>query len=403
VDFWGHAGGMRALTWQGTGKVSVETVPDPTIEEPTDAVVRITSTAICGSDLHLYDVLGMYLDKGDVLGHEPMGIVEEVGPEVTHIRPGDRVVIPFNISCGHCWMCSRGYFAQCETTQTRSQGTGASLFGYTKLYGQVPGGQAEYLRVPQAHFGPIKVPDGHPDERFLFLSDVLTTSWQAAGYADIDPGDTVLVTGLGPIGQMSARIARHLGAARVIGVDSVPERLAMASRNGIETLDMGTVGDVAEAVRDLTGGRGADSVIEAVGMEAHGSPVQSAAMRAAGMLPDALARKATESIGVDRMAALETAFGAVRRAGTVSIVGVYGGNADPFPMMDLFDKGVTLRMGQAHVKRWVDDLMPLLTGDDDPLGVSDLVTHRVPLEQAPDAYEMFKRKTDGCIKVVLEP
>jgi threonine dehydrogenase-like Zn-dependent dehydrogenase len=394
---------MRALTWQGTGKVSVETVPDPKIEEPTDAIIRITSTAICGSDLHLYDVLGMYLDKGDVLGHEPMGIVEEVGPEVTHIRPGDRVVIPFNISCGHCWMCSRGHFAQCETTQTREQGTGAALFGYTKLYGQVPGGQAEYLRVPQAHFGPIKVPDGHPDERYLFLSDVLTTSWQAARYADVEPGDTVLVTGLGPIGQMSARIARHLGAARVIGVDSVPERLAMASRNGIETLDMGTAGDIADAVRDLTGGRGADRVIEAVGMEAHGSPIQSAAMKAAGMLPDPLARKATEKIGVDRMAALNTAFGAVRRAGTISIIGVYGGNADPFPMMDLFDKGVTLRMGQAHVKRWVDDLMPLLTGDDDPLGVDDLVTHRVPLERAPDAYEMFKQKTDGCIKVVLKP
>jgi threonine dehydrogenase-like Zn-dependent dehydrogenase len=394
---------MRALTWQGTGKVSVETVPDPRIEEPTDAVIRITSTAICGSDLHLYDVLGMYLDKGDILGHEPMGIVEEVGPEVTHIRPGDRVVIPFNISCGHCWMCSRGYFAQCETTQTREQGTGASLFGYTKLYGQVPGGQAEFLRVPQAHFGPIKVPDGHPDERFLFLSDVLTTSWQAAKWADVEPGDTVLVTGLGPIGQMSARIARLLGAGRVIAVDNVPERLAMAARNGIETIDLGTVGDVPDAVRQLTHGRGADRVIEAVGMEAHGSPIQSAAMKVAGALPDPIARKATETLGVDRMAALRTAFGAVRRAGTISIIGVYGGNADPFPMMDLFDKGVTLRMGQAHVKRWVDDLMPLLTADDDPLGVDDLVTHRMPLEEAPHAYEIFKAKEDGCIKVVLKP
>ncbi|WP_430791375.1 zinc-dependent alcohol dehydrogenase [Actinoplanes sp. G11-F43] len=394
---------MRALTWQGTGKVAVETVPDPRIEEPTDAIVRITSTAICGSDLHLYDVLGMYLDPGDVLGHEPMGIVEEVGAGVTHIRPGDRVVIPFNISCGQCWMCTRGFYAQCETTQTRSQGTGASLFGYTKLYGQVPGGQAEFLRVPQAHFGPIRVPEGHPDERYLFLSDVLTTSWQAVRYADVEPGDTVLVTGLGPIGQMSARIARHLGAGRVIAVDSVPERLAMAERNGIETLDMRTVEDVPDAVRQLTHGRGADRVIEAVGMEAHGSPLQSAAMKAAGLLPDPLARKATETIGVDRMAALNTAFGAVRRAGTVSIIGVYGGNADPVPMMDLFDKGVTLRMGQAHVKRWVDDIMPLLTGHDDPLGVDDLVTHRLPLEDAPRAYDMFKQKDDGCIKVVLKP
>ncbi|GAA0456389.1 glutathione-dependent formaldehyde dehydrogenase [Actinoplanes capillaceus] len=393
---------MRALTWQGTGKVSVETVPDPRIQEPTDAVVRVTSTAICGSDLHLYDVLGMYIDKGDILGHEPMGVVEAVGADVTHIKPGDRVVIPFNISCGHCWMCTRGWYAQCETTQVTGQGKGAALFGYTRLYGQVPGGQAEYLRVPQAQFGPIKVPDGHPDERFLFLSDVLTTSWQAAKYADIRPGDTVLVTGLGPIGQMSARIARHLGAERVIASDNVPERLAMARRHGIEALDTGDT-DVADAVRELTHGRGADSVIEAVGMEAHGAPIQAAAVKAAGMLPDPLARKAVEKAGIDRMAALTTAFEAVRRAGTVSIIGVYGGNADPIPMLDLFDKGVTLRMGQAHVKRWVDDLMPLLTGDEDPLGVDDLVTHRLPLEEAPHAYEIFKKKQDGCIKVVLKP
>jgi threonine dehydrogenase-like Zn-dependent dehydrogenase len=393
---------MRALTWQGTAKVAVETVPDPKMVEPTDAIVRITSTAICGSDLHLYDVLGMYIDRGDVLGHEPMGIVEEVGPEVTHIKPGDRVVIPFNISCGHCWMCTRGLFAQCETTQVTSQGKGAALFGYTKLYGQVPGGQAEFLRVPQAQFGPIKVPDHHPDERYLFLSDVLTTSWQAAKFADIEPGETVFVTGLGPIGQMSARIARHLGAGRVIASDNVPERLEMARRHGIEVLNTADT-DVPAAVLEMTKGRGADRVIESVGMEAHGSPVQSAAVKAAGMLPDALARKAVETVGIDRMAALNTAFAAVRRAGTVSIIGVYGGNADPMPMMDLFDKGVTLRMGQAHVKRWVDDILPLLTGDDDPLGVDDLVTHRLPLEEAPHAYEIFKHKQDGCIKVVLKP
>ena len=393
---------MRALTWQGTAKVSVEDVPDPKIQEPTDAIVKITSTAICGSDLHLYDVLGMYIDKGDVLGHEPMGIVQEVGSEVTHIKPGDRVVIPFNISCGHCWMCSRGFFAQCETTQVKDQGKGAALFGYTKLYGQVPGGQAEYLRVPQAHFGPIKVPDHHPDERYLFLSDVLTTSWQAVKYADVKPGDTVFVTGLGPIGQMCARIARHLGAARVIASDSVPERLAMAQRHGIEVLDDSKV-DVPQAVLELTNGRGADGVVESVGMEAHGSPLQATAVKAAGMLPDPLARKATESFGIDRMAALNTAFAAVRRAGTVSIIGVYGGQADPMPMMDLFDKGVTLRMGQAHVRRWSDEILPLLAGDDDPLGVDDLVTHRLPLEEAPHAYEIFKKKEDGCIKVVLKP
>jgi threonine dehydrogenase-like Zn-dependent dehydrogenase len=363
----------------------------------------MTSTAICGSDLHLYDVLGMYLDAGDILGHEPMGIVEEVGPEVTHIRPGDRVVIPFNISCGHCWMCTRGFFAQCETTQVTDQGTGAALFGYTKLYGQVPGAQAEYLRVPQAQFGPIKVPDSHPDERFLFLSDVLTTSWQAVRYADVEAGSTCAVIGLGPIGQMSARIARYLGAERVIAVDSVPERLEMARRHGIEVIDTRDCDDVPAAIMDLTDGRGADGVVEAVGMEAHGTPVQEFAQKAAGKLPGPLARAATERIGVDRMAALHTAFGSVRRAGTISIIGVYGGQADPFPMMDLFDKGVTIRMGQAHVKRWVDEVMPALTGDGDPLGTGDLTTHRLPLDDAPQAYEMFKNKQDGCIKVVLEP
>jgi threonine dehydrogenase-like Zn-dependent dehydrogenase len=394
---------MKALTWQGTQKVAVETVPDPVIQQPTDAIVRITSTAICGSDLHLYDVLGMYLDPGDVLGHEPMGIVEEVGRGVTHIRPGDRVVIPFNISCGRCWMCNRGYFAQCETTQVTEHGKGAALFGYTKLYGQVPGGQAEYLRVPQAHFGPIKVPEGAPDERFLFLSDVLTTSWQAVRWADIEPGSTCAVIGLGPIGQMTARIARYLGAERVIAVDSVPERLEMARRHGIEVLDTGAVDDIPGAIFDLTNGRGADGVVEAVGMEAHGTPFQEVAQRAAGLLPDKLARTAVDKMGIDRMAALRTAFASVRRAGTISIIGVYGGQADPFPMLDLFDKGVTMRMGQAHVKRWVDEVMPALLDDADPLGTADLVTHRLPLEEAPHAYEIFKNKEDGCIKVVLEP
>jgi len=394
---------MKALTFQGTNKVSVETVADPIIQQPTDAIVRMTSTAICGSDLHLYDVLGMYIDSGDVLGHEPMGIVEEVGSEVTHIKPGDRVVVPFNISCGHCWMCTRGFYAQCETTQVREQGTGAALFGYTKLYGQVPGAQAEYLRVPQAHFGPIKVPDGFPDERFLFLSDVLPTSWQAVAYADVEPGSTVAVIGLGPIGQMCARIARHVGAGRVIAVDSIPERLAMARRHDIDVIDYSQVDDVPAAIYDMTGGRGADGVIEAVGMEAHGSPGQEFAQRSAGLLPDAVARKAIEKIGVDRMAALHTAFASVRRAGTISIIGVYGGQADPFPMMELFDKGVTIRMGQAHVKRWIDDIMPALTGDDDPLGTEDLTTHRLPLDEAPHAYEIFKHKQDGCIKVVLKP
>src|SRR6187551_1657704 len=228
---------MKALTFHGKHDVRIDEVPDPSIQAPTDAIVRITSTAICGSDLHLYEVLGMFIDEGDVLGHEPMGIVEEVGSEVDHIEAGDRVVIPFNISCGDCWMCNQKLFAQCETTQVREQDKGAALFGYTKLYGQVSGGQAEFLRVPQAQFGPVKVPKGPPDERFLFLSDVLPTAWQAVEYAAVPKGGSVAVFGLGPIGQMCTRIARHRGAERVIGVHMVPERLEMARRNGIEAVD----------------------------------------------------------------------------------------------------------------------------------------------------------------------
>ncbi|WP_298457516.1 zinc-dependent alcohol dehydrogenase [uncultured Cellulomonas sp.] len=395
---------MKALTWQGTEKVAVEDVADPRIQEPTDAVIRVTSTAICGSDLHLYSTLGMFLDKGDVLGHESMGVVEEVGPGVTQLKAGDRVVIPFGIACGTCFMCTRGLYGQCETTQVREQDKGAALFGYTKLYGQVPGGQAQYLRVPQAQFGPVVVPDdGQPDERYLYLSDVLPTAWQAVEFADIPAGGSVAVIGLGPIGQMAARIAAHRGAAKVIGVDLVPERLEMARRHGIDVIDLREVDDVSAAVRDLTDGRGADATIEAVGMEAHGSPVASVAQKAAGLLPDALARKAIEKAAVDRLAALEAAIAAVRRGGTVSIVGVYGGATDPMPMMQMFDKGLTLRMGQAHVKRWTDTILPLLTDPSDPLSVLDLRTHRLPLEQAPGAYEMFQKKTDGCIKVVLDP
>jgi threonine dehydrogenase-like Zn-dependent dehydrogenase len=384
----------------------VEDVPDPSIEEPTDAIVRITSTGLCGSDLHLYKVLGAYLEPGDVLGHEPMGIVEEVGSEVDSLAKGDRVVIPFNISCGHCWMCERELFAQCETTQNRDTDTGASLFGYTKLYGQVPGGQAEYLRVPQAQFGPIKVPEGPPDDRFLFLSDVLPTSWQAVEYADIPEGGTVAIFGLGPIGQMSARIARHKGA-RVIGIDLVPARLELARRNDIEVLDVsGGAGDTAvtaERLRELTDGSGPDSTIDAVGMEAHGAPFGQLAQKLSGFLPDAMARPMIERLGVDRMSALLGCFEGVRRGGTVSISGVYGGAIDPIPMMQLFDKGLQLRMGQAHVKRWIRDLMPLVTDDSDPLGTETFTTHRLPLDEAPGAYEAFQKKEDGIFKVVFEP
>ena len=392
---------MKAVVWHGRRDVRVETVPDPVLEEPTDAIIRVTSSAICGSDLHLYEVMGPFLEEGDILGHEPMGIVEEVGPEVEHLRPGDRVVVPFNISCGHCFMCNRALYAHCETTQVREHGKGAKLFGYTKLYGQVPGGQAEYLRVPMAHFGPIKVPEGPPDERFLYLSDVLPTAWQAVAYADVPEGGSVAVYGLGPIGQMCARVARHRGAGAVVGVDLVPERLELARRYGADVIDA-SAADPVEEILQRTDGRGADSVIDAVGMEAHGAPIVALTQRAAGLLPDAVGRVVIEKASMDRLSALTNAIHSVRRGGTLSISGVYGGALDPLPMMELFDKGIHIRMGQAHVKRWVDEIMPLLL-DGDPLGAEDLATHRLPLDEAPHAYQLFQRKDEGAVKVVLEP
>jgi threonine dehydrogenase-like Zn-dependent dehydrogenase len=400
---------MKALTWQGTEHVEVIDVPDPRIQEPTDIIIRVTSTAICGSDLHLYGVLGPFLKPGDVLGHEPMGIVEETGADIAHLRPGDRVVIPFNISCGRCWMCSRGLFAQCETTQVREHGKGAALFGYTSLYGSVPGGQAQYLRVPQAHFGPIKIPEGAPDEQYLYLSDILPTAYQAVTYADVPAGGTLAVLGLGPVGQMAVRIARHLGVERVIGVEPVPERRAAAGRFGAETIDPATLDDTASALIDLVDGRGPDAVIDAVGMEAHGydrprsTRLTELGQKATGLLPDAVAAKVTDQAALDRLDALHTAVKAVRRGGTVSISGVYGGEVDPMPMMEIFDRGVQLRMGQAHVKRWIGDLMPMVGDDRDPLGVREFATHHLPLEEAPPGYEMFRYKADGCIKVVLHP
>ena len=393
---------MKAVTWHGRRDVRVDEVPDPQLEEPTDAIIKVTSTGLCGSDLHLYEVLGAFIDEGDILGHEPMGIVEEVGSEVKGIAPGDRVVVPFNISCGHCYMCERDLYAQCETTQNRDQGRGASLFGYTKLYGQVAGGQAEYLRVPQAQFGPIKVPEGPPDERFVYLSDVLPTAWQGVEFAEVPEGGSLAIFGLGPIGQMAARIAKHRGH-RVIAVDLVDERLEMARRYDVETIDLSEVDDAPEAIRELTEGRGTDSVLEAVGMEAHGDPFGKLAQDASAFLPDAVARPMIERAAIDRMQALLDSFDACRRGGTVSISGVYGGQLDPMPMMDLFDKGLTLRMGQAHVRRWTDEILPLVSDDSDPLGTEDLATHRVPLDEAPDAYEKFQKKRDGAIKVLVEP
>ena len=393
---------MKAVTWHGKRNVQVDNVPDPKIEEPTDAIVKITTTNICGSDLHLYEVLGAFMEEGDVIGHEPMGIVEEVGSAVTNLKPGDRVVMPFQISCGDCFMCGQELYTQCETTQVREHGSGAALFGYSKLYGQVAGGQAEYLRVPQAQFTHIKVPEGPPDSRYVYLSDVLPTAWQAVEYAAVPKGGTVVVLGLGPIGDMSSRIASHHGQ-RVIGVDLVDERLERVRGRGVEVVDLREhEKDLGDAIRDMTDGRGPDSVIDAVGMEAHGAPVTKMAQQLVGLLPDALSKPIMEKAGVDRLSAIYSAIDIVRRGGTISLSGVYGGMADPMPMLTMFDKQIQLRMGQANVKRWVEDIMPLLN-DDDPLGVDDFATHVLPLDEAPKAYEQFQKKQDGMVKVMLKP
>jgi threonine dehydrogenase-like Zn-dependent dehydrogenase len=378
---------VRAVVWHGKNDVSVDDIDEPRIEDPTDAIVRITSTAICGSDLHLFGGFVPGMKEGDILGHEPMGVVEEAGADVDRIAPGDRVVVPFNISCGSCWMCERGLFSQCETTQNEEFDRGASLFGYTHMYGGVPGGQAELLRVPMAHFGPIKVPQEGPDERYLFLSDVLPTAWQTVVYADASPGGTVAVFGLGPIGQMAARIALHRGAGRVIGLDYVRERLAMAERHGVEPLDISDVDDIPDAVKERTAGRGVDAAIDAVGMESEGSAIAKALQRM--------------KLKPDRHRALHDSLNSVRRGGTLSISGVYGGPDPLWPLGELFDKQIQVRMGQANVRRWVDEILPLLT-DEDPLGVVDLTTHRVPLGDAPRMYEVFRDKREGCVKVVLD-
>jgi threonine dehydrogenase-like Zn-dependent dehydrogenase len=392
---------MRAVTWHGRRDVRVDEVPDPRIQDPTDVVVRVTSTAICGSDLHLYELFGPFLEEGDILGHEAMGVVEEVGPGVTALRSGDRVVIPFNVSCGTCFMCSQDLHSQCETTQNREEGTGASLFGYTKLYGQVPGGQAEYVRVPFGDHLPVKVPEGPPDERFLYLSDVLPTAWQGVKYADVPDGGTLLVLGLGPIGDMACRIGQHLGK-RVIGIDLVPERLERVRDLGVEVLDLQQLDDPGEAVRSMTDGRGPDAVLDAVGMEAHGSPGAKLAHRMIGLLPDVVAEPMMTQAGIDRLNALYLAIDLVRRGGTISISGVYGGQLDPLPLFQIFDKQIQLRMGQANVLAHMPDLLPLVM-ESDVLGTEDFASHRISIDEAPEAYERFQKKQDGAIKYVIKP
>lgn len=394
---------MKAVVWNGTRDVSTVEVPDPRIEQPGDAVIRVTSSGLCGSDLHLYEVLGPFMTPGDILGHEPMGVVEEVGDGVTSLVPGQRVVVPFQISCGECAMCRSGLQTQCETTQVREEGMGAALFGYSRLYGGVPGGQAEYLRIPYADSTAIPVPSEGPDDRYLYLSDVLATAWQAVRYADVPEGGSVAVLGLGPIGDMCCRVARHLGAEKVFGVDPVAERRGRASARGTEVFDSSQGTDaLIEAIRDRTDGRGPDAVIDAVGMEASGHGSAKAAQRMVNLLPKGAAAKMMETAGVDRLTALHTAIDLVRRGGTVSLSGVYGGMVDPMPMLKLFDKQIQLRMGQANVHRWVPEILPLLD-EADRLGVEDFATHHVPLDLAPQAYKRFQKKQDGVFKVVFTP
>lgn len=391
---------MRALTWQGVGKVSIEDVPDPRIEAATDAIIRVTSTAICGSDLHLLRVLTPFLEPGAVIGHEAMGVVVEVGSAVERLAVGDRVVVPFVIACGACRQCQRGLTSQCETTQHRDQGTGASLYGYTEQYGAVPGGQAEYLRVLHADANAITVGADLPDERYLFLGDILPTALQAVRAAELREGGVLGVVGLGPVGQLTASIARHLGH-RVIGVDPVPERRMMARTRGAEVLDMSD--DTLEVLLDLTAGRGPDAVVDAVGMEADGDPAAAFAQSALSVLPEPLAKRMARTASVDRLTALHFAIKAVARGGTISVAGVYAGIADRLPMGTLFDKQVTMRMGHCNVHAHWPHLLPLVEDAADPLEVASLVTHRGPLEHAPELFDLFARREGGCVKVVLTP
>jgi len=378
---------MRAVAWQSARAVQVVDTADPVIREPTDAIIRVTATGICGSDLHLYDHgAAMRMRSGDIVGHEAMGEVVEVGGAVSRIGTGDRVVVPFNISCGQCAMCGRGLYSQCLTTRDPDAGTGGALLGYTHLYGGVPGGQAEYLRVPQAQFGPIPVEAEDPPA-VLMLSDVLPAAWEAVERAEVPDDGTLVVFGLGPVGQMCVTAALYRGAGRVIVVDRVPERLAHARRNGAESVDFSVVEDVPERIRDLTSG-GADSVIDAVGMDADGS----------------FAEAFLQSVKVqpDRFTALRQAIASVRRGGTVSVIGVYSSDMLSFPLGEMFDRQITLRWGLTNVRGWDQALLGLLR-DGDQLGANDIITHVDSLENAPDAYERFKHHRDGVIKTVLSP
>jgi threonine dehydrogenase-like Zn-dependent dehydrogenase len=389
---------MKAVCWHGANDVRVDNVPDPKILNPRDAIVKITSTAICGSDLHLYDGYIPTMKSGDILGHEFMGEVVELGASVTNLSIGDRVVVPFTISCGNCFFCSRDLSSLCDNSNPNAWmaeklygHSAAGLFGYSHLFGGYAGGQAEYARVPFADVGLFKIPDGLTDEQVLFLTDIFPTGYMAAENCNIQPGDTVAVWGCGPVGQFAIRSAYLLGAERVIAIDRVPERLQMAREQGkAETINYEEV-DAGEAVKEMTGGRGPDSVIDAVGMEAHGTGL------------DALYDQAKQAVRLetDRPTALRQLIVACRKGGHVSMPGVYGGLLDKVPMGAAFSKGLTFKMGQTHVHRYLQPLLDhIQNGDIDP---SFVITHRMALEDAPRGYETFKHKKDNCIKIVLKP
>ncbi|WP_414475822.1 zinc-dependent alcohol dehydrogenase [Microvirga sp. M2] len=390
---------MRALVWHGTTDIRCDSVPDPEIEHPRDAIIKVTSCAICGSDLHLYDHFMPGMQNGDIMGHETMGEVVEVGAEAKgKLKVGDRVVIPFTIICGQCDQCKRGNFSVCERTNRNGNiaakafgHTTAGLFGYTHLTGGYPGGQAEYLRVPFADATHIKVPDGIPDEKLLFLSDIFPTGWQAAVQCDIQPTDTVAIWGAGPVGQMTIRSAILLGARQVIVIDRVPERLAMAEAGGAITINFDQE-SVIERLNELTNGKGPEKCIDCVGMEAH----------AAGTVDAMYDRvKQATMMETDRPHVLREMAYVCRPAGTLSVPGVYGGLLDKIPFGAIMNKGLTIRTGQTHVNRWTDDLLRRI--EDGQIDPSFVITHTVGLEEGPEMYKIFRDKQDGCVKVVLKP
>ena len=389
---------MKAVRYYGKEDVRVETVPDPEILNPHDAIVKVTATAICGSDLHIYDGYIPTMEQGDILGHEFMGEVVEVGRDTKRLKIGDRVVVPFTIACGQCFFCKEGLWSLCDNSNPNAWMleklygySGSALFGYSHMYGGYPGGQAQFVRVPFADVGPLKVPDSLSDEQLLFLSDIFPTGYMAAENCNIKPGDTVAVWGCGPVGQFAIKSAYLLGADRVIAIDRFPERLALAASEGKADVIDYTTTDVYDEIRSKTGGQGPDACIDAVGLEAHGTTLDAWYDRV----------KTSMYMATDRAHALRQAIGVCRKGGTVSIPGVYGGWLDKFPLGPAFGKGLTLKMGQTHMHRYLGPLLERVErGEIDP---SFIITHRVRLDEAPAMYRTFRDKQDSCIKVVMRP